>query len=177
MEILNQELILAPDNVIVISKQGAKEFHSIVKHRIKETGYGLFEYIELIKFFEKLSKVLSGDSASKNEDEKAGDKELKDMIRTEIVKYGKAFTTSRGVKFELVETGTKYDYNASADFVLPMLESQAESLKERIKLRQEFLKTIPKEGMELLNEETGEMERVFPPVKTSTSSFKTTLPK
>lgn len=170
------ELELTPDMIPVISKQNARTFHNQVKDRIKETGEGLFEYLETLKFFEKLKEVISGNSQSKNPEEQEGDKELKQMVRDEIVKYGKGFETKRGVKFDLSETGTKYDYSKCGDPVIIELGVVLESAKIKIKERQEFLQTVPVEGLDILTE-GGEVSKIYPPSKSSTSSYKITLPK
>lgn len=171
-----QEVMISSKRIIVISKEGAKDFHAKVKDRIKETGYGLFEYVELIKFFEKIKDIISGNSQSKNPEEKEGDKEFKDMIRTEIIKYGKLYTTARGVKFELAETGTKYDYSKCNDSILESMIEDSILLAEKIKERQEFLKKAPAAGIEI-HVGDGDLVTMYPPSKSSTSSYKTTLPK
>jgi hypothetical protein len=160
-----------------ISKQDAKSFHAQIRQRILDTGKGLFEYVETLKFFEKVLKALTGDSGATKQEDKEGDKELKDYIRSEITKYGKSFTTPRGAKFELFEAGTKYYYDKTNDPVLQLLERQLQYDKEQLEKRQEFLKGVPTEGMLITDEETGETYKVYPPYKTSTSSFKVTLPK
>ena len=48
------DLILSPENIPVLSKQNAATFHRQVKERIFETGTGLFEYVEAVKFFDAL---------------------------------------------------------------------------------------------------------------------------
>lgn len=167
------ELILSPDQIPVISRQNARIFHDQVKERIKDTGDGLFEYIELIKFVEKLSEVISGNSQSKI----LPDTELREMVRTEVAKYGKdGFVTKRGAKFQLAEVGYKYDYEACGDPVYEELASALEFAKEQLKARQEFLMNVPKEGLDIITPE-GQVVQVFPPNKTSTSSYKVTLPK
>jgi ribosomal protein L32E len=171
-----QQLELRPDNILVISKQNARTFHAQVKDRIKEDGYGLFEYVETIKFFEKLAKVISGDSSSKNPEDKAGDNEFRDMIREEIKKYNGTYTTPRGVKFEMAETGTKYNFSECGDLELPELEAQAAELATKIKKRQEFLKSLPASGVDVITSD-GEAIKLYPPSKTSTSSYKATLAK
>lgn len=169
MEMREREL--TPEFIPQISKTNAKLFHDQVKERVKESGEGLLQYMEFIKFVEKLQKIIAGDQYT------PGDSEIKDMIRTEIAKYGKEFTTPRGAKFELAETGTKYDYSQCNDPELAELDAELESLKEKIKAKQDFLKTVPAKGLDILNEESGEVTKVYPPSKSSTSSFKVSLPK
>lgn len=171
------ELEIRPDDILIISKQNAKTFHNQVKERIKETGEGLFEYLETIKFFEKLKEVISGNSQSKNPDEQEGDKEIKEMVRAEVVKFNGKFTTPRGVKFENAETGTKYDFTKCGDTELLLLETQMKIAETKLKERREFLKNVPDSGIDVVDVFTGEVVKVYPPSKTSNSSYKITLPK
>jgi hypothetical protein len=50
------------------------------------------------------------------------------------------------------------------------------SLDEQIKDREKFLKSIPTEGIEIVDMD-GVVKRVYPPSKSSTSSVKTTISK
>lgn len=105
------------------------------------------------------------------------DDRLKEAIRSEISKEGKASILPSGAKLELAETGTKYDYSQCCDDDLTELLQQQEIIEAKIKQRQDMLKTLPLEGVYLAMSSTGEMKRVYPPSKTSTSSYKVTLAK
>lgn len=100
-----------------------------------------------------------------------------DCIRTEIAKFGKDFKTSSGTKIELAEVGVKYDYTSCNDIVLNELQKESDLLSEKIKERQTFLKSVSQSGMEYLEPLTGELVKIYPPTKTSTSSVKTTIAK
>ena len=99
-----------------------------------------------------------------------------DYLRDEVAKHGKGITTSSGTKIELAEVGTKYDYSNCGDSQIDELMKQLEILEMAIKERQTFLKTIPSSGMEVILE-GGEICKIYPPSKTSTSSVKTTIAK
>ena len=71
--------------------------------------------------------------------------------------------TDRGL--EIMESGIKYDY--SADPIVTELEA-------KLKERKEFLKNLPVTGMTELNEETGEVIKIYRPIKKSTTTFKIT---
>lgn len=174
MEAINkpQELQLQPGAILVLSKASAKDFHEQMKSMIKDTGYGLFEYLEVVKFFEKIKEYISGNSQSKIEP----DKELIEMVRDEVKKHNGKYTTARGVKFEVAETGTKYDFSKCNDPELESLEDMLSKLNEKIKERKEFLKTVPGKGLEI-HRGDGELVTVYPPSKTSTSGYKVTIPK
>jgi len=104
-------------------------------------------------------------------------KALKSAVRDEIEKYGKCYTTTSGAKLELAETGTSYDYSVCGDNYLTKLNKELEDLTSKIKSRQDFLKTIPLSGLLTIDEETGEAITLYPPTKTSTSSYKVTIKK
>lgn len=104
-------------------------------------------------------------------------KDYIEEVRSEVQKFGKEYQSPTGTRIELAEVGTKYDYIFCQCSELQELERLQDKTEARIKAVKEFLKTLPDEGMMVLNPTTGELEMVFPPIKTSTSSFKTTLPK
>lgn len=166
------ELQIIPGTILILSKQNAKAFHDQMKEMIKETGFGLFEYVEAIKFFEKLKEQISGNSQSKIPE----DKEFTDMIRAEVIKHNGKLTTPRGVKFELAETGSNYDFSQCNDPELSTWELQIYELNEKIKRKKDFLKTVPSKGLEIHTGD-GELVTVYPPSKSSKSSYKVTLPK
>jgi hypothetical protein len=173
---MDNQIILAPDKIPVLSKENAANFHTAVKERIFETGNGLFEYLETVKFFAAVDKVINGDSASKIQP----DKEFIDYTREQIKLNSDKdnFTTGRGVKFTIAETGTSYDFSNCNDPVLVRLEEQAKEAAEKVKQRKEFLKTVDAAiGLVITDTESGETVTVYPPSKTSKSSFKISLPK
>lgn len=167
-----QEIILAPGSIVTLSKTNAAAFHQQMKEMIMETGYGLMEYVEFLKFTEKLKEQISGNSQAGIPE----DKEFTGMVRDEVAKYGKSATTPRGVKIELAETGTSYNFSKCNDPELAKLEAEAVQAAEKVKQRKDFLKAVPAQGLEVLAE-GGELIMVYPPSKSSKSSYKVTLPK
>lgn len=102
-------------------------------------------------------------------------KEFTEYVREEVGKNGKDITNPSGAKIELAETGTKYDYSGCNDTALIEVESNLVEIESLISDRKAWLKTIPAEGMEVVIGD--EIVRVYPPTKTSTSSYKITLSK
>lgn len=167
-------VVIQPGDMIVLSKTNAQEFHQRMREMILETGYGMFEYLEVLKFFENVNKQVRGDSQSKIPE----DKELIQAVRDELSKYEKGkYLSARGVKFEMAETGTTYDFSGCNDEELNRLEAKVSAAKEELKQRQEFLKTVKSEGLIITDSESGETYTVYPPLKTSKSSYKITLAK
>lgn len=104
-------------------------------------------------------------------------KEFKDYVREEITKYGKGYTSNSGAKIETIEAGTSYDYNVCGDTVWEWISSQINGLTASRKEREKFLQTVPTGGLVITDELTGETVKIYPPSKTSTSTYKITLEK
>ena len=102
--------------------------------------------------------------------------EYVDFLRYEVAKYGGGHTTPSGTRIELAEVGTKYDYVFCEDDILNDMTIQRLALEEQIKERQEFLKRLPSEGIDIITN-YGEVKRIYPPSKSSTSSIKCTIQK
>jgi hypothetical protein len=167
-------VIIQAGDMLVLSKTNAQEFHQKMREMILDTGYGMFEYLEVLKFFENVNKQVKGDSAAKVPE----DSEFIQAVRDELAKYEKGkYTSNRGVRFELAETGTSYDFSGCNDSELFMLEQQEMAAKNAVKERKEFLKTVKPEGLTIVSPLSGDVETIYPPVKTSKSSYKITLAK
>lgn len=83
--------------------------------------------------------------------------------------HGKKFTY-RNSEINVMETGVTYDYSNCGDSVIEHLHKELDGIKERVKQREEFLKALPSNGMTMVDEETGEVSKMYPPVKRSTTS-------
>lgn len=90
----------------------------------------------------------------------------RDLLVNEASRYGKNFE-HHNAKFEIKETGVKYDYESCGDPILKDLEDELAILESKIKERQSFLKSI-KGTIEILIGD--ELVTLYPPVKTSTTS-------
>jgi hypothetical protein len=100
------------------------------------------------------------------------DEKYREFLLNEAQKYGKSFE-QYNAKFQVKETGTRYDYSGCNDAELRELERQAAEISERLKARQKFLQNIPASGIEVLQGD--ELVTVYPPIKTSTTSVTVTL--
>ena len=105
---------------------------------------------------------------------------LKDEVRNEIVlnaENKKDFKSKFGATISLAETGVVYDFSQCNDLVLNDLQQRLSNIKEQIKERESFLKNISPKGIEIIDKNTGELVTIYPPSKTSTSSYKISLSK
>jgi hypothetical protein len=109
------------------------------------------------------------------------DKRFKDYVREEAGKHPKGFVSASGAKIECMESPGVFDYSNCNDSVHTQLVNEFEAAKKALKERETLLKAIPSSGLpqEKLNEETGEIEKwtIYPPSKSSSSTYKITLAK
>lgn len=146
-----------------INKTTLKKMASSTLEELMENGR-IIEAADMIAKMEYFIKELKNNP------------EYVDYLRYEIAKYGGGHTTPSGTRIELAEVGTKYEYVFCEDDILNDMTIQREALDERIKERQEFLKRLPSEGIDIVNH-YGEVKRIYPPSKSSTSSIKCTISK
>lgn len=104
------------------------------------------------------------------------DEDFKIVVASEIEKHGKGGTTYCGVKVELSERST-LDYSTCGDPVYLEFKNTSDKLKEMIKEREKFLKSVPYAGLVITNEDTGETTTVHAPAKATTTSPKITFGK
>lgn len=105
------------------------------------------------------------------------DKEVNEIIISEIGKYGKGETPSAfGAKFQVKETGVKYDFSQCNDPIWNQLKAEADAISEKMKEREAYLKVIKERKTEIDNE-TGEVYEILPPLRTSTTSYSITFGK
>jgi len=94
------------------------------------------------------------------------------LLMTE--KESRAGITVEGVTVRLKETGVKYDYSNSELWAAKNVE--LESLKSEMKAIETQLKGITR-PQTILDESTGELIKLFPPLRSSKTSVEITLPK
>lgn len=100
------------------------------------------------------------------------DEKYREFLLNEASKYGKSFE-QYNAKFQVKETGTRYDYSVCGDSELQGLQEQSDNIAEKIKARQKFLQSVPASGLEILRGD--ELITIYPPIKTSTTSVTVTL--
>lgn len=146
-----------------ISKSQLKIMADLSLQEIFENGK-IIEAAEALSVMENFIKELRGN------------KQFTDYVRDEIAKNGKQLET-QSAKIELAETGVKYNFDNCGDPIYEQLEQQLQSIEADLKDRKEFLKTVPTSGLAVINEQTGELNTIYPPSKSSTSTYKITLKK
>ncbi len=100
---------------------------------------------------------------------------IKDVVVTECKEAGKG--QYNGVKIETMEAGGKYDFATCKDVIYNGLAAEMEALDIKVKERQKFLKALPKDGLTITDEGSGETWKAMPPIKpATTTTYKVTIP-
>ncbi len=98
---------------------------------------------------------------------------IKDKV-LEVLESDRLRKDYYGYKVEIAEVGVSYDFSNCNDEELTGLYEDLESLKEKIKDRENFLKAL-KAPMTIVNDEHGDVTKIHPPVRRSTTSPKFSL--
>jgi hypothetical protein len=162
------------DGKIAVSEAGVERVADKLFNDVLEGNTSAINMVEMFKFVEQVGTKVKGMS------DPSGKYKFVDLVRDDIKRNsedGKSCKSKYGTKLELAETGTSYDFTACKDPEWNELNKTMTILKEKIKGRENFLKTIGDKGLTQVNEETGEITKLFAPIKTSTSSYKQTLLK
>lgn len=93
---------------------------------------------------------------------------------SEAQKYPEKVIELYGAAFSVKEVGTAYNFERCNDSKYNDLLQKVETAKKELKKREDFLKAIV--GHETcVNEDTAEIETIYPPVKTSTTSLQSSI--
>lgn len=102
--------------------------------------------------------------------------EVKKAVESAKEKWGTAPAEFQGAKLTINESGVKYDYSGCGDTQWNELTKQKAEIDAKIKERETFLRGI-KVSETIIDEETGVVDKVFAPVRTSSSCIKVTYAK
>lgn len=116
-----------------------------------------------VKCMEDIIKLLNSNTIYKSE------------VLGAAEKMGQKTFEFQSSKFEIKETGVKYDYSKCDHPRLKQLYEEQEKLCAEIKDIEALLKTVPDRGMTIVEEDSGETYTVYPPAKSSTTSVAVTL--
>ena len=102
-------------------------------------------------------------------------KELKKELREDAIKefdlHSQKTATVFGHKVTKKEAGTTYDYSKTNDAKLGILECELADAMILLDDRQSFLKSLPIEGFDTFDKDTGETFKLYPPIKKSTTTL------
>lgn len=140
------------------TKEVATFAYGIIK-AVREGNADPLEVLVMLRSLEHVSELVR--------------EEIEDNILKEAEKYSEKVIERYGAKIEKAELSTRYLYNTAGDAQWEELDAQINSLQERKKEREEFLRAI-KDPVLIVNKE-GVEEMVKPPVKRTKEGVKVYL--
>lgn len=105
------------------------------------------------------------------------DKDIRRVTLEALELYGKKTVKRGDATLEITETGTRYDYSTTGDARIAELYELKKALDADIKEREQYLKSLPSSGVQVIDPDTGEVSTLYPPCKTSTTWIRTTFAK
>ena len=155
---------LTANNVLALFYTSKQERQTFVTDAIERILDGHEDPIKALITLKCMEEII---------DKITGHKGFRDACITEAEKYGKTFDKVNA-KLAIREAGVRYNFEECGDLELLELMTMRQELDEKIKKRQEFIKMIPIEGIEVINED-GVISHIYPPSKTSTTTLTCTL--
>lgn len=153
------------------------DISNILEQTLKDIENGQVSALNImsnIKKMEYIFKAITDTSEKTNKKNLEFSKKFKELLEFETQHHGKSFEHD-GFEITEKESGVKYHYDKCNDKCLNELEEAKKTIEKQIKDRQEFLKSLPSEGLETINNDSGEVVTLYPPYKTSTTTLNFTL--
>ncbi len=79
-----------------------------------------------------------------------------------------------GVKFEVCESGVRWDFKNVNDSQYVILKQYQEEYNNKVKEKEDLFKTL-KQPMEVVNEDDGEITKIYPAIRSSSTIVKTSF--
>lgn len=150
---------LSVTSIVALFDTNKQERSSFVRQVIANAVDGNVNMLKLhkqIKCMEEIVKNILVDDS------------YREILLDEAQKHGKTFDYL-GENWSIRETGVKYDYSSCGDPYHEELMKEKAELDAKIKQREDFLKSLS-DPMTIVIESTGEIRRVYPPKRTSTTT-------
>lgn len=157
------ELPSTPTGVLRMMPTKASEigrFAAGVINNVKNGEANALEVLVMLRALEALSETIR-DS-------------IKENILTAADKYSEKTFEVFGARIEKGDVGVKYLYETSGDWQWESFKTQEQTAANLRKDREAFLRSL-KEPITIVDEESGEVSTIKPPLKRSTSGLKVFL--
>lgn len=143
-----------------VSQDGVNRFAIQLINSVKNGDVNALELKATFKAMEQIIEIV--------------DKATKKNQLTESDKYNEKTFSIFGCEFTKAPVKTEYDYASSGDAVHDRLEVDAKAAVDKLKERQTFLRAL-KETMTVVDEISGEVTKITPPIKKVTDGLKTSI--
>jgi len=172
-----QDLQFSATSMLALFETNKKERSDFIRQTIEQIENGEVDALQVhlqVKAMESIIEGLTSRDVKKNKDNIEFANRYNSALMDAADKHGKKFDL-HNASFSVGEVGTSYNYDGCNDETYLNLLSEFETAKSKLDERKKFLQNLPDAGMEYLNRETGELERMFKPIKTSTTALKVSL--
>lgn len=145
---------------IELTKTNVQTFANQIVFEYKTGNKNPFDYLGELEFISQaIDKAKS---------------EIRELLIDELHLYENKTKTKNGIQFKLKEAGTKYDFTSTEKW--KSMNDEIEQMKSHIKDLESHLKSI-KTKQTMVDESTGELIELFPPIKSSKTTIEITIPK
>ena len=145
------------------TKEERSEYATIVLNEILEGNKNALDIHLQVKCLEDLTSQLKEKPEYKAE--------LLEAVTRQLA--GQKVGMYHNAEIKIMEAGTKYDYSQCNDLELIVMIGKANLINKTLKARQDFLKALPIEGIEIRVDD--ELVKIYPPSKSSTTTVAITL--
>lgn len=150
---------LSANSIVALFDTNKEQRRTFVEQIVQQAVDGNVSMLKLHKQVKAMEEIVKNILA---------DDSYREVLLEEASKHGKSFDYM-GESWSIRETGVKYDYSDCADPYLEEMTEDLEQLEKKIDQRKDFLKSLS-DPMTIVIESTGEIRRVYPPKKTSTTT-------
>ena len=140
------------------TKEERRSFVTQIVDNVHDGGVSALQVHYQVKCLEDIIKNITDD------------RRYKEAVIEDASKHSSKPFDYKHSEVAIREVGTKYDYDSCGDPTYKELKRLFDKAKKDLEERQEYLKTIPAEGVTIVDEDTGEICKVHKPIKTSTTS-------
>lgn len=164
---------LSPISILSLLNSNKSQRNSFCLHVVEKIENGEADPLQIHVFLKNLEQIFKTLT-----DEKTG-KDLAIRYRSSLIDAAEKEDGNNfekfNAKFQIKETGVKYDWAICGDPERDELEEMQKEIELLIRDREKFLKTIPEGGIIVTDPETGETKRIYRPAKSSTTSVNVSL--
>ena len=169
--VMNYELTTA-DSILALFETTKEQRESFVRDVVRQLDCGQTDPLKIHLQIKAMSEII--ERLTDRKKYAATAKVYADHLLFAAQMHGKEFTY-QNAKFAIRETGTAYDFSNCNDSKLNELQARFDALKAELDARKEYLKAVPASGITAIDETTGEVQKIYPPSKSSTTSVTVTL--
>lgn len=140
-----------------VSKSGIQIFSKQLIESVQNGEVNPLELTAALKAMEAITKAVM--------------EKIKENSLRESEKYSEKIFSAFGCKIEKAEVGVSYDYSICGDPIYNQRAQILEAAKKQLDERADFLKAL-KEPLTLVDDESGEVATVRPPLKKGSQGLK-----